>query len=95
MNNSSQSALIATSLLGLVPSILCSKEVDIQSAAVTYAADLPSSELLQFEIERWKQKYMAMAPDKRPSSPAKAVKDCDRDCYPNIYVLLQIACTIQ
>ena len=90
----SQSALIATSLLGLVPSIMCSRDVDVQSAAVTYAADLPSPELLHCEMERWKQRYMNHKPEDRPSSPAKAIKDCDRDCFPNVYILLQIACTI-
>ena len=30
----------------------------------------------------------------RPSSPAAAIKACDRDNFPNIFVLLQIACTI-
>ena len=86
--------MIATSLLGLVPSVLCSKEIDTERAAVTYAGDLPSPELLQFELEQWKQKYMVISPDKRPLSPAKAIKDCDPDCFPNVYVLLKIACTI-
>ena len=90
----SQSTMIATSLLGLVPSILCSIEVDIQSAAVTCAADMPSPELLHCEMELWKHRYMNLPPEGRPSSPAKAIKDCDHDCFPNVYVLLQIACTI-
>ena len=34
-------------------------------------------------------------PNKRfPSSPSAAIKECDADLYPNIHVLLQIACTI-
>ena len=35
--------------------------------------------------------YMAMPSELRPASLAKAIKDCD---FPNISVLLQIACTI-
>ena len=73
---------------------MCSRDVDVQSAAVTYAADLPSPELLHCEMERWKQRYMNHKAEDRPSSPAKAIKDCDRDCFPNVYILLQIACTI-
>ncbi|KAL5481631.1 hypothetical protein EMCRGX_G021830 [Ephydatia muelleri] len=30
----------------------------------------------------------------RPSTPAAAIKDCDCDLYPNVRVLLQIACTL-
>ena len=37
---------------------------------------------------------MAMPADSRPSSLAESIKDCDSDLFPNIYVLLQIACTI-
>ena len=59
----SQSTMIATSLLGLVPSILCSIEVDIQSAAVTCAADMPSPELLHCEMELWKHRYMNLPPE--------------------------------
>ena len=76
----SESAMIATSLLGLVPSIMCSKEVNIQTAVVTYAADLPSPELLHLEMDRWKERYITMSPDERPSSPAEAIKECDHDC---------------
>ena len=37
---------------------------------------------------------MARKEDERPSSAAEAIKECDRDMFPNIYILLQIACTI-
>ena len=37
---------------------------------------------------------MAMLPEKRPCSPAKAIKECDAIDFPNISVLLTIACTI-
>ena len=37
---------------------------------------------------------MPMSPQLRPASPAAAIKDCDSDSFPNISVLLQMACTI-
>ena len=86
--------MIVISLLGLVPSVLCSKEVDIEAAVIKCNGDLPSPELLQMELQRWKSKYMSVPPEKRPSSPGKAIKDCDSDDFPNIFTLLQIACTI-
>ena len=38
-------------------------------------------------------RYMARREDERPSA-AEAIKECDGDMFPNIYILLQIACTI-
>ena len=90
----SPSAIIATSLLGLVPSILCSKEVSIESAVKKYESDLPSPELFQLELKRWKNRYLTMPSDLRPASPATAIKECDPAIFPNISVLLQIACTL-
>ena len=86
--------MIAISLLGLVPSILCSKEVDLEAVVIKYNCDLLSPEHLQEELQHWKSKYMAMPPEKRPSSPGKAIKNCDSDDFSNIFALLQIACTI-
>ena len=48
----SRSSMIATGLLGLVPTILCSKDVSLETAVSTYSADLPSPELFQMELKR-------------------------------------------
>ena len=32
--------------------------------------------------------------DKTPSTPAKAIKECDMESFPNVFILLQIACTL-
>ena len=87
----------AVSLLSLVPSILCTNDhadTNLDRIAEAYKDDLPSPELLQVELWRWKSKFMAKTPEERPSSPAAAIKVCDRDSYPNLFILLQIACTI-
>ena len=90
----SKSAVTAISLLGLVPSIVCSQDVNLEEALIKYRNDLPSHELMDAELGRWRNRYMAMLPDKRPCSPAKAIKECDATDFPNISVLLTIACTI-
>lgn len=90
----SPSAIIATSLLGLVPSVLCKKEVELEAAINTYSTDMPSPELFQMELKRWKNRYTSIPTDLRPASPAEAIKDCDPAMFPNISVLLQICCTI-
>ena len=90
----SPSAKVATSLLGLVPSVLCSRNVNLNAAVNAYTDDLPSPELFEMELTRWRSRYLAMEPELRPASPAVAIKDCDAALFPNISILLQIACTI-
>ena len=53
----SQTSINASLLLGLVPSILCSKDVDLQTAVSMYNDNLPSSEVFEMELKRWKNKY--------------------------------------
>ena len=45
----------AASLLCLTPTVLCSEEVDISEVVKMYHDDLPSPELIQPELQRWKQ----------------------------------------
>ena len=85
-------SLIASSLLGIVPSVCCTREVCVDKAIDQYTPDLPSPELFPSEMRRWKQRYIKMPCNIRPSSPA--VKDCDADLFPNIHILLRIICTI-
>ena len=89
-------AKTAAKILTIVPSILCDedKEVDIRDIFELYSNDLPSPELLDQELVRWKMKYTSVSNDKIPSSCAIALKGCDKDLFPNIYILLQIACTL-
>lgn len=76
------------------PSVCCSRDVSFDDAVSMYEQDLPSPELFPMELRRWKNKYMAVPASQRPTTPAKSIKDCDQDLFPNIYIFLQIACTI-
>jgi len=57
-----------------------------------YREDIPSAETLDTELNIWKQQFVSN------STPPSTLKDtlniCDRDRFPNIFVLLQIACTL-
>ena len=86
--------VVSVSLIDIVPSICCSRKVSLNDALVTYADDLPSAELFERELCRWKQKFQDMLVEERPSSPAQAIKVCDPNYFPNVRVLLQIACTL-
>lgn len=88
------SAIIAASLFGIVPSVLYTKDVDLDEVVSKYSTDLPSPELFQREPRLWKDHFLSTLPELRPASPAEAITKCDRTLFPNLSVLLQIACTI-
>ena len=90
----SAGAIIASSLLGIVPSVCCEREVNLDRAIDMYTQDLPSPELFPPEFRRWKDRYSKIPAELRPSSPAEAIKDCDADFFPNINIMLRIICTI-
>ena len=88
-------AQTSTQLLGLVPSIMCSQDdLDISEAVELYHNDLPSPELFDQEFSRWRDIYVHKAVDQRPKTCASALKECDSNLYPNLSVLLRIACTL-
>ena len=84
----------ASKLLGLVPRVLCKREIDMTQLVELYSNDIPSPELFMQELTRWKLKYMSKADCDQPSSCASALTECDKDLFPNIYSLLKIACTL-
>ena len=75
-------ALKATSLLCLLPSIVCTKEVDLKEVLELYETDLPSPELAQLELTRWKAEYQCLRPGQHPDTLAASIKDCDPDSFP-------------
>jgi len=65
---SSSLAITASSLLEHVPTVICTKQVDITTALELYHEDLPSPELAALEITCWKLRYEKMPADKRPAT---------------------------
>ncbi|KAL5457733.1 hypothetical protein EMCRGX_G035023 [Ephydatia muelleri] len=53
----SEMSLKASSLLGLIPAIICNKDISINGAVDIYKDDLPSPELIDMELARWKSKF--------------------------------------
>ena len=68
------------------------REVNIEEVAELYTRDLPSPELLDQEVDRWKRKFGAMEPEFRPTSCASAIKVVD-PMTSKLVILLKIACT--
>ena len=82
-------------VLGLVPTIAPTySHASIKDVSELYKADLPSPQLLSTEFNRWKIRCTSIPLDKRPNTLQEALQYCDKDAFPNIYVLLLIACTL-
>ena len=71
-------SLAASTLLGSVPSVICTKEPQISEAIKIYSQDLPSPELVSQEILCWKLCYENMPADKRSTTAAAAIKECNQ-----------------
>ncbi|XP_041364202.1 52 kDa repressor of the inhibitor of the protein kinase-like [Gigantopelta aegis] len=89
-------SVLSSKLLGLVPSVLCEDDVpSLEEVVDVYADDMHSPEVFPQELFRWKQRFLPLSPDQRPSmAAAAAMKVCDDDLFPNIFVLLRLCCTI-
>ena len=82
-------------LLGLIPSVAASyPHASIVEVGEMYKADLPSYHMLSTEFGRWKLKYSSTPEARRPATLEKALQVCDKDDFPNISILLAIACTL-
>lgn len=68
--------------------------MDVSPLVEQYSSDLPSPELLDEELDRWKFHFSSCAETEFPDSVAAALKMCDPSLYPNIYVLLKIGCVL-
>ena len=56
-SNFSNTALVSLSVIGIVPSICCTREVNLDDALVTYADGLLLEELFVPELCRWKHSF--------------------------------------
>lgn len=89
-----------TSLLQLVPDVMMTMQdkndvIDIADAVELHADDLPSPELMDQELFRWRAKWGKLweNDEEVPKSCAQAIAECDPITFPNLYVLLQLVCT--
>lgn len=91
----SKTQIVVAKLINLIPSVLCSTSNRALSDTINfYEADLPNPSVVSTEVWRWRAKWQSEDADTRPSTLESALIQCDRDYFPNINVLLRIACTI-
>lgn len=79
-------AQTSSQLLELVPSVLCTKDdFDLSAVEQLYAQDLPSPELLDQELTKWKHMNMMKPETERAAFCVKAIKECDKLLFPNLF----------
>jgi len=87
----------AVKLLLLVPTICCERSNicdNLKSTVDMYSNDLPNPDLVNTELKSWKRKWENEPVEDRPTSLATAIQSCDKTRFPNLYILLQIGCTL-
>ena len=81
----------------LTPSVLCyvkfKENVDNSSILEEYEEDLIDIDVVDQERLLWQRKWLAVAFKDRPDILEKAIKKCDEERFPNLFVLLKITCT--
>ena len=82
-----------TQILDLVPSIICTHSaISLDEVTSFYSDDLANPAMVPTEVWRWRAKWLDE--ESRPPTLQKALKECDQNYFPNIYILLRIACTL-
>ena len=90
-------SLTASKVLCLVQELICS-ESDITTKLAPfiemYKTDLINPDIVDQEITLWMKKWENVPKLQPGSTLATTIKECDEDHFPNIFVLLKIACTL-
>ena len=67
---------------------------DIEAALEFYENDLPSPQVVDVELLRWKRKWFSTEDADLPTSAVQTLAACDREFFPNIHTLIRILCTL-
>ena len=80
----------------LLPVRICSTSSvqDIDQAVAFYGNDLPNKSIIDEEYERWKGKWIMIAPQDRPQNLSDSLKQCCSHSLPNIFTLLKLFATL-
>ena len=66
----------------------------MQATFQYYADDLPSSQVFDVELFRWRHKWLNVDQDHLPSIAPQALGECNHEFFRNIRKLLCILCTL-
>ena len=80
----------------MVPEVLAdsSDYSDIADATKFYESDIVSSDVIDVEFGRWRNKWAKVEKTTLSSSGLEALRSCDAVYFLNINMLLRILCTL-
>ena len=94
---SNKFSITASKVPYIVPELICSESDIVTKLAPViemYKANLINQDIVDQEITLWMKKWEDVPKSQRGSTLATAIKECDEDHFPNIFVFLKIACTL-
>ena len=68
--------------------------LDFHNVVSEYKEDLPNYEIADQEIRLWKPHWLDQNEERRSATLATFFKECKRNRFPNLYVLLKFGCTL-
>ena len=87
----SQHVKKASLIQGLLPkSLTPQSSMTFQEAVDFYSADLPNPDVIDEEFARWKNKWVSVHDDERPSSLEDILKACGSASFSNLTALLKL-----
>ena len=90
-------SITASKVLYVAPELICSESDIVTKLAPVIEmckADLINSDIVDQEITLWMKKWEDVPKSQRGSTLATAIEECDKNHFPNVFVLLKIACTL-
>ena len=87
---------VLCSLFNLLPELVAvgDRNPDIEAALEFYENDLPSPDVVDVELLRWKRKWYSTEDADLSTSAVQTLAGCDREFFPNIHTLIRILCTL-
>ena len=85
---------VIAAMFTLIPTVCSEKETPFPREDLVMYEDLVELDEAQGEFQLWKLLWQGKSPSDRPSCAIEAVGECNRQLYPNIYMLLNILSTL-
>lgn len=85
---------VFSSLNSLLPLVCCQPHVSINVENLMIYEDKIDLQLLEAEFDLWKVYWSKKDEIDRPSCAIEALGECNKDFYPNIFILLKIFATL-
>ncbi|XP_044751693.1 52 kDa repressor of the inhibitor of the protein kinase-like [Coccinella septempunctata] len=79
------------SLQNILPQFCIRTDItSLEAALKLYEPDLSFNDIVRSEFKLWQEKWKQERPEVLPKTAISSLENCDKDLFPNIYILLKI-----